>query len=54
MHFGNGSQNDDFIINGIRLPNSCDEKIMGLMHVNKLKFEPHFRSATADIVFLRP
>ena len=41
---GNGSENDDFIFDGIKLPNSCEEKILGLMIDNEFKFDPHIRS----------
>ena len=36
MCFGIGSENDEFIIDGIKLPNSCEEKILGdpnLIHI---------------------
>ena len=36
MCFGIGSENDEFIIVGIKLPNSCEEKILGdsnLIHI---------------------
>ena len=29
MCFGTSSENDDFILDGIKLPNSCEEKILG-------------------------
>ena len=31
------SENDDFIFDGIKLPNSCDEKILGVIIDNELK-----------------
>ena len=39
-----GSENDDFIFDGIKLPNSCEEKILGVIIDNELKFDPHSRS----------
>ena len=44
MCFGFVSENDDFIIDGIKLPNSCEEKILGVIIDNDLKFDPHIRS----------
>ena len=44
MCFGIGSENDDFIFDGIKLPNSCEEKILGVVIDNELKFDPHIRS----------
>ena len=44
MCFGIGSENDDFILGGIKLPNSCEEKILGVIIDNELKFDPHIRS----------
>ena len=44
MCFGIGSENDDFIFNGIKLPNSCEEKILEVIIDNELKFDPHIRS----------
>ena len=44
MCFGIGSKNDDFIIDGIKLPNSYKEKILGVIIDNELKFDPHIRS----------
>ena len=35
--FRNGSQNDDFIFDGIKLPNSYREKILELLIDNELK-----------------
>ena len=34
--FGIGSENDDFILDGIKLPNSCEEKILGVIVDNSL------------------
>ena len=44
MCFGTSSENDDFILDGIKLPNSCEEKILGVIIDNELKFDPHLRS----------
>ena len=44
MCFGIGSKNDDFIFGGIKLPNSCEEKILGVKINNELKFHLHFKS----------
>ena len=42
--FGIGSENNAFIFDGIKLPNSCDQKILGVIIDNELKFDPHVRS----------
>ena len=42
--YGIGSENDEFIFDGIKLPNSCEEKVLGVIIENKLKFDPHIRS----------
>ena len=44
MCFRIGSENDDFIFDGIKLPNSCVEKILGVIIDNLLKFDPHIRN----------
>ena len=44
MCFGIGSEDDDFIFDWIKLPNSCKEKILGVITDNELKFDPHSRS----------
>ena len=44
MCFGIDSENDDFIFDGIKLPNSCKEKILNVIINNELKFDPHVRS----------
>ena len=44
MCFRIGSENDDFIFDGIKLPNSCKEKILGAIIDNELKSDPHIRS----------
>ena len=63
--FGTRSENDDFILDGIKLSNSCKEKILGLIIDNELKFGPHIRSmckksnakgrsAKQNILIIRP
>ena len=42
--YGIGSENDEFIFDGIKLLNSCEEKVLGVIIENKLKFDPHIRS----------
>ena len=42
--FETSSENDDFILNGIKLLNSCKEKILGEIIDNELMYDPHFRS----------
>ena len=37
MCFGIGSETDDFIFDGIKLTNSCEEKILGVIIDNELK-----------------
>ena len=44
MCFGIGSKSDDFVFEGIKLPNSCKEKILGVITDNKLKFGLHIRN----------
>ena len=44
MCFGTSIENDDFTLDGIKLPNSCEEKILGVIIDNELKFDPHIRS----------
>ena len=39
--FGIAIENDDFIFDGIKLPNSYEEKILGVILDNDLKFDPH-------------
>ena len=43
MYFGNCSQNDGFIFNGIKLTNSYEEKTLGLVSDKELKFEAQKR-----------
>ena len=43
MCFGIGSENDEFTFYGIKLPNNCEEKILGVINDNELKFDPHIR-----------
>ena len=38
MYFGNGNQNNDFIFKGIKLPDSCEEDILGVIKDNEPKF----------------
>ena len=42
--FGTSGENDDFILDGIKLANSCEEKTLGVIIDNELKFDPHIRS----------
>ena len=42
--FGIGRKNNDFIFEVINLPNSCEEKKLGLITDNELKFNPHIKS----------
>ena len=44
MCFEVGSENDDFIFVGIKLLNSCMEKILGVIIDHELKFNAHIRS----------
>ena len=45
MYFGNGSQNDDyFIFNGIKLPNSYEGKILGVIIDNELKCRSNIKN----------
>ena len=44
MCFGIGIENEDFILDGIKLPNSCEEKILYLIIDNELNFHPHIKS----------
>ena len=41
---GIGSENGDFIFDRLKLPNSCEEKMLGVIIDNELKFDPHIRS----------
>ena len=38
------SENDEFIFDGIKFPNCCEEKMLGVVIDNELKFDPHIRS----------
>ena len=40
MCFADGSENDDFLFDGIKFPNSCEEKILGVIVDNELNFDP--------------
>ena len=43
--FGIVSENDGFIFDGIKLLNSCEEKVLGVNILdNGLTFDPHIRS----------
>ena len=44
MCFGTSSENDDFMLDGIKLPNRFEEKILGVIIDNELKFDPYIRS----------
>ena len=44
IYFGILSENDDFTFDGIKLLNSCEEKILGVIIDNELKFDPCIRS----------
>ena len=44
MCFGTSSENDDFMLDGIKLPNRFEEKILGVIIDNELKFNPYIRS----------
>ena len=44
MCFGICSENNEFVFHGIKLPNICEKKILGLIINNDLKFNPHIRS----------
>ena len=44
MYFGISSENDGVIFDGIKLTNSCEEKILGVIIDNELKFDPYIRS----------
>ena len=44
MCFGIGSETDDFIFDGIKLTNSCEGKILGVIIDNELRFDPHIKS----------
>ena len=49
MCVGIGSENGNFIFDGIKLSNSCEEKIFGVIIDNVLKFDPHIRSMCKNI-----
>ena len=44
MCLGIVSENDDIIFEGRKLSDSCNEKILGVIIDNDLKFDPHIRS----------
>ena len=41
MCFGMGSENNDFIFDGINLPNNCEKKILSIIIDDVLQFDPH-------------
>ena len=41
---GIGSENDDYTYDIMKLPNSCEEKILGVIIDNELKFDTNIRS----------
>ena len=43
MCFGIGSENDDFVFDGIKLPNSYKEKILDIILDQELKFDPYIK-----------
>ena len=44
MCFGIGSENDDFIFDGIKSQNSCEEKILYVTIDDELKLHSHIES----------
>ena len=44
MCFGTSSEDDDFILVEIKLTNSSEEKVLGVIIDNELKFDPNIRS----------
>ena len=44
MCLGIVSENDDIIFERRKLSDSCNEKILGVIIDNDLKFDPHIRS----------
>ena len=44
MCLGTSSEMDEFIFDGIKLPNICKEKKLGVIIDNELKFGLHIRS----------
>ena len=44
MCFGTSSEDDDFILDEIKLTNSSEEKVLGVIIDNELKFDPNIRS----------
>ena len=44
MCLGIGSENVDFIFDGIKLRNSSEEKVFGVIIDNELNFDPHIRN----------
>ena len=50
--FVTGSENDDFIFDGIKLPNNCKEEIACVTIDNGLKFDPQIRKSRAKLGLL--
>ena len=48
IYFGNGSQDDDFQFNGIKLSNSCEEKILGVTTDNERKFSNELKFSITE------
>ena len=44
MCFGISNENDGFIFDAIKVPNSCEEKILGVIIDSELKFDPNIIS----------
>ena len=44
MCFEISSENHDFIFDAIKVPNSCEEKILGVIIDSELKFDPNIIS----------
>ena len=44
MCFAIGSENDDFMFDGIKLPSSWEQKIFGVIIDNEFEFDSHIRS----------
>ena len=44
MCFEISSENHDFIFDAMKVPNSCEEKIFGIIIDSELKFDPNIRS----------
>ena len=44
MCFGISNENDGFIFDAIKVPNSCEEKILGVIIDSELKLDPNIIS----------